>query len=200
MKINWNENPFRTTVELDDRDRKILLLAYQVEEFTDILCYADMTFGDENETFTDESRAKKMISNWRKIVDLDENSEQIKDLEEYLKYQHSGDCTCVPCSCPRCQVEDFLSINTIEGLEKHSAYKIQNVFERFDIEKKEFIKLVSGIDEAIEKLSEVPEYKPSDGWLEHSTVEYYNQQIPRWEREREYAVKWLKEYKKDHGF
>lgn len=190
MKINWNPNPFLTTVELDHYDKTRILLAYQNEEYTNILCSLHMELEGKytKQKLTDLEVIAKKVSKWGDICNLKIESEEIQDLIGYLDTPHMGDCTCVPCSCARCQVEEMLGIDTLGNLGKHSARKVEGSFGK-DGNKT--------IDEAIASLEKIPEYIKPDTWPDQVG---WDTHIPRWEKERESAVRWLKEYKEKHGF
>lgn len=83
-------------------------------------------------------------------------------------------------------VEEALGMSTIKGLGKHSASKIMGAFGDHD-----------NIDEAIAHLEKKPSYVKSDTWPDSVG---YDIHIPRWEAEREAALKWLRQYKETHGF
>lgn len=190
MNIIWNPNPFLTKVEIDDRDKQMILLAYQNEEYSEILCGLNMELKGEygRPALTDLEVVKKEIDKWGAICNMEVDSEQIQCYISYLNTEHMGDCTCVPASCIRCQVEDMLGINTIKGLGKHQANKVQSAFGK-DGNKT--------IDDAIASLEETPSYKKPDTWPDSVG---YDVHIPRWESERVSALKWLKAYKEEHGF
>jgi len=190
MKINWHQNPFHTTVEIDDRDKQMILLAHQNEEYSNILCELNLRFEDKikkDQPLTMEE-IQKEVAKWGDICNMEVDSEDIQYYVSYLNTEHMGDCTCVPCSCARCQVEDMLGINTIKGLGKHSANKVQGAYGR-DGNKT--------IDEAIASLEKKPEYKKPDTWPDSVG---YDIHIPRWEKEREAALTWLRKYKEEHRF
>jgi hypothetical protein len=188
MKINWSQNPLHTKVELDESDRERILLYLQNELHTDLLCDLNMRLegklGQKVPITVDEIRAK--VSGWGNICDMTIEHEDVKAYEGYLQESHGGDCTCWAASCMKCHAEGALGINTIKGLGKHSANKIMGAF--------------SGgktIDEAITTLEQKPSYEKPKDWPD---VVGYEKHIPRWEAEREAAIKWLKIYKEDHGF
>jgi len=187
MKINWNQNPFWTTIDLDERDKQMILLAHQNERYSDLLCNLDLRLKDDP---LDLEGVEEIVDNWGEICDLTVNSPEVQGIIEYIKYQHGGDCTCTPYSCIRCIAEDMLGVDTLEGLEKHSAHKVQGAFGEDG---------KRTIDEAIEVLSAPGEYVKGDAW-NTVTLEDYEKQIPRWERERQAAANWLKVYKERHGF
>jgi hypothetical protein len=192
MKINWHQNPFWTTVELDERDKERILIAYQNEEYTNILCNLNMRLnGDFSDPpLTDIEEIKKLANKWGSICNLDVESKEIQSYIKELELSHMGDCTCVPCTCFRCLVEDMLGIDTLKGLGKHQASKVLGAFG------KEGNKT---IDEAIESLEQPMSYVKTDVWKAF-TQEQYESHIPRWENERVTAVAWLKKYKEEHNF
>lgn len=190
MKIDWNQNPFLTTVELDERDKERILIVYQNEEYTNILCDLDMELNGKynRPALTDLELIKEKIGSWGEICNLSVDSEEIKNYISYLDTTHMGDCICVPCSCMRCFVEAMLGINTLRGLGKHEA---NNVLGAFGKDEKKTI------DEAITTLEADKEYIKPDTWPDSVGYEVH---IPRWESERKRAIEWLKKYKEEHGF
>jgi hypothetical protein len=191
MNIIWNENPFNTSVELDDRDKTYLLLSYQTERFADIFCDVNLRIKAEigsGEITVDE--IEKKISKWGDIYNLTIDSDEIKELVSYLNSGHCGDCICVACTCMNCYVQEYLGIDTLKGLGKHSAHKVIAAFDQVK---------TNSIDDAIEYLSKKPEYIKGEAWKNHSQ-ESYEKHIPRWETERLQGIKWLKLYKEKHNF
>lgn len=193
MKINWNPNPFWTTVDLDDRDKQMILLAYQNEEYTQILCNLDMELNGKynRPELTDLEEIKKQVDKWGDICNLEVDSPTIMDYISYINEPHFGDCTCVPCSCIRCWVEGFLGIDTLQGLGKHQASKVLGAFGKEGNRP---------IDEAIASLEVSYSYETRNSVWDKYSREEYEMHIPRWESERETAIKWLKKYKEEHGF
>lgn len=192
MKINWNQNPFFTTIEIDDRDKEMILKSIQAEAYEDMLCDLDLWISGDIKTdipVTIEMVAEK-VSGWGKICNLTVESEQIQGYIDELKYPHCGDCICVPCSCMRCHVEVMLGVNTIEGLGKHSARKVEGAFGKDG---------KRTIDEAITILETPQEHIKGASW-KNISQEDFEKHIPRWEKEREAAADWLRDYKQKHGF
>ena len=194
MNILWNSNPFLTKIELDDKDKKMLLLAYQNEEYVNILCELDMHLDGKftKRTPLDLDGVSKQVKKWTHIHELDIESEEIQDIISYLNYIHMGDCTCVPCSCARCYAEELLDINTLPGLGKHMAHAINSAFFRKDSTRT--------IDEAIEYLKTPYEYKDRHECYKDYSEEKYMPLTVRWNKDREAAASWLMRYKEDHGF
>ena len=135
MKINWHPNPFYTKVEIDDRDRERVLLYLQNEEYVEILCGLDNALNGKyrGPALTDLEEIKKEVGKWGDICNMTINSEEVTTFLSYIDTVHLGDCTCVPCSCIRCQVEEALGVDTIKGLGKHSARKIEGAFGRDEV-------------------------------------------------------------------
>lgn len=190
MKINYKPNPFHTTVELDDRDKQMILLAYQNEEYTQLLCSLHMRLEGkyEKEPLTDNEVIKKEVDKWGAICNLNVDSPEIVQYISYINESHFGDCTCFACSCIRCQIEDMIGINTIAGLGKHQANKVLGAFGKEGDRT---------IDEAIESLEKDRDYVKPDNWPDSVGYEVH---IPRWENERITAIAWLNKYKEEHGF
>jgi hypothetical protein len=190
MKINWHQNPLRTTIDLDDRDRIQILRYIQNEEYYEILAGLDNWLSGKTWKY-DEPNLEKVLEKvrgWSEICAMTIEHEEVKSFEDYLQMSHGGDCTCWPMTCEKCLAEAALGIDTIKGLRKHSANKIMGAFgEKGD----------RTIDEAIRLLEEEPDYKKPETWPD--SVDY-DIHIPRWEKERESALKWLKAYKETHGF
>lgn len=190
MKINWNQNPFWTTVELDERDKQMILAAYQNEQYSDLLCDLNMRLKGEfrDLPLTDIEEIKTIADKWRAICNLEVESEEIQDYISYIDDQHGGDCTCFPCTCMRCYIEGMLGIDTLRGLGKHEASTVLGAFGK-DGKKT--------IDEAITALEADKEYIKPDTWPDSVGYEIH---IPRWESERVNAIEWLKKYKEQHDF
>ena len=193
MKIHWNENPLKTEVEVNDNDRERILLYVQNEHYSEILCGLDLWLKGKirhGELISIE-KIRNAVSGWGEICNMTTESEYVTEYVDQLKYAHVGDCTCLPTSCMKCMAEEALGIDTIAGLGKHSAHKIQNAFGGFgDLPSR-------SIDEAIEILQTKPEYKKPDNWPDSVG---YEKHISRWEAERKSALDWLVNYKKKHGF
>ena len=190
MKINYHPNPFLTTIEIDDRDKRMLLASYQNEQLSDLLCDLRLQLkgGYGGAPLTDIEDIKKIVDKWADIINLEVDSEEIQYYISYLNSEHMGDCICMACSCIRCMVEDMLGINTLANLGKHSARKILGAFGKDGN---------NTIDEAIISLESAQDYSKPDTWPDSVGWDIH---IPRWESERESALKWLKSYKQEHGF
>lgn len=185
MKINWNPNPFNTTVELDDHDKHNLLIAYQNEQYVNLLYKLEraLTKNPNQELST----TLDLIKKWREICDLEVDSDHIKNQIRSLDDIHLGDCTCMACSCSRCYVESLLNINTLP-FSKHIA---SNIFWAFDENKT--------LKQALDELSKPKQYKKTKEW-DHFTQEQFDGFTLRWKSERETAYTELLAYKQEHNF
>ncbi len=188
MKVNWHEHPFLTTVELDDRDKEHLLLAYQRDRYEDILFDIEIQIDNGS----DINSIKKKLSSYADICNLVVDSEIIQNFIDELNYPHMGDCTCDAISCIRCKVEDMVGIDTLKGLGPHAARKVKAAYGGDTSGKAN-----RTITEAIECLEKVPDYTRPDTWPKDMEYDAY---IPKWENDRHAALKWLKQYKQEHGF
>lgn len=190
MKINWNKNPLHTTIDLDEHEKKELWYRIKIEEMEERLYGAH--FSLQEGKYFDLERARSEVN--ADFYCTDDKSPLDKRCDEMLSYYldelqavHAGDCTCVPCSCSKCHAESLLNIDTIKGLGKHSAYKIDSAFGK-DNEKT--------LDEALQSLAN---YQPvrSESWLKYPQEEF-DKHIPRWTQEAQAAHTWLKQYKDEH--
>jgi hypothetical protein len=183
VNIEWKPNPFHTKITIDEKDKELMLLNYQNEQYTCLFCDLADKLESNPETLTTEE-FKKTLSKWEDICNLETNSPDIQYLYEYLDDVHYGGCLCIPMTCIRCFSEDLLGVSTLTA-GKHQAYKIESAFKDSE----------TTIDEAIEYLEKRPEYiRPENCNGDYET------NIPRWESERLKAVEWLKDYKEKHGF
>jgi len=196
MKITWTENPLETRVELDVDDKLLLHERLKVEYLEDRLISTCIELNpDQRVNTTIEERVERA----RRALDidfsLDDEEKDGQTLSQYLEGRaadfaqelmgkHIGDCTCVPCSCTKCRAESMLGIDTIKGLGKHTAYKIDAAF-KGDVT----------IDEAIRRLEDYqPTYDPNSKWPRSD----WEQHVPRWIEESKRAHAWLVAYRDEH--
>jgi len=117
-------------------------------------------------------------------------SECLEDAVLELADEHSGDCTCIACSCPKCRAESLLGIDTIDGLGKHEASKIAGAFKDDGADSE------VPIDEAIMRLRNYrPVFRADRGWTSEAD---FNQHVPRWIEEGQRAFAWLETYRQKH--
>ena len=150
MKITYAENPLFTTIELDDHEKEVLRLKIKVNELEERISSADIYLDPGNAHWVMKETKRHqphtletLIEQVRKdYLDIDyiwaeADAERSLDkrvdvlLEHYLDELmscHGGDCTCVACSCGKCHAEGLLGINTIEGLGKCCASKVNSAF------------------------------------------------------------------------
>lgn len=190
MKINYHKNPLYTTIDIDEHEKQILWYKIKTNEMEDMLFSAHFHIQDDKYFNLDDAR-RTLNPEYYCTDDksgLDKRCDMLLGyfLEE-LQSKHAGDCTCIACSCDKCRVESLLGIDTIKGLGKHAAYKIDSAFGQ-DNER--------SLDEALEHLEN---YNPIKGvgW-EKSSQEEFDKHIPRWKSEAKVAYEWLLNYKKEH--
>jgi hypothetical protein len=196
MRIAWAENPLETRVELDAADRLLLRAKLKVEYLEDriVSAYFELTpkhtshvdadarvvraaqILDIDYVLDDEARDGKTLTEWLEA--------QAADYEQELLGKHVGDCTCVPCSCTKCHAENMLGVDTVRGLGKHSAYKIDSAFANG-----------ASIHEAVERLANYkPTHDPASSWPR----EDWEKHVPRWIEEGKRAHAWLAAYRDEH--
>jgi hypothetical protein len=197
LKILWAQNPLLTVVELDEFDKEILWHRLKIERLEG--CLAQGHFGL---TVKFNEWRKSTCNGWSLDVAVDEalrdmgydyvcgdtqrNGKsfdvEIDELTEAcvaeLAMGHSGDCTCVPCSCDKCHAETLVGVNTINGLGKHEASYIAGAFES-----------QRTLDEAVAHLTD---YEPKN------VPEWGLPHVDRWREETRRAHEWLLAYRRDH--
>jgi len=209
MKIIYYPNPLRTRVYLNDLEKENFRLRYKVEYLHDIISGVRYRLKeDPNKKLECPNPNMNGLTHWelaRKQIPenfyTDEFDEHITEMANYYLNDlengyHCGDCTCVPCSCSKCHAEYLLGIDTIKGLGKHEAHKIDALFNPVRMSTFD----TRTIDEVLELLKNyhIEKTKP-ESWSNFQQ-EYYESHIPRWNREAENAYKWLLNYKHEHGF
>jgi len=193
MKINWHQNPLRTAVDLDERDKLMLLHSIQNEEYSEILCSLDNWLGRKTKKDVEPTLEKvhEEIREWGAICNMKITHEEVQLIIDDLQGSHGGDCTCWPMTCFKCMAESYLGIDTLSGLGKHQAAKIMGAFGKNGDRT---------IDEAIETLKTPIDPEKRDPVWDKYPREEYEKHIPRWESERKSALKWLEAYKEEHQF
>lgn len=183
MKITYNKNPLDTTIELDEFEKKELWYKVKIAEMEDLLFSTHFHLTEGQHFSIDRARLecdpKYYMTDVKSGLDA-----RVDDLTNYfieeLQSSHVGDCICVPCSCSKCHAEELVGIDTIPGLRKHVAYKINGAFGKEN---------ERTLDEAIAYLEA---YEPKADW------EGWEQYIPQWKEEAKEGAEWLKAYKARH--
>lgn len=192
MKITYNKNPLYTTIELNDFEKKELWYKIKINEMEDILLEAHFNLTDGK--FYDLNKAREnldpdyYLDDDNKKSNLDKRADLL--LEHYLlelQSCHIGDCTCFACGCPKCMAEQMLGINTLKGLNKHSAHKIYVAFGQNN---------ENTIDQALDFLKNYNPVK-GPGW-ENFSQEDFNKYISGWAAEAKLAYDWLIDYKNNY--
>lgn len=115
MKIEYNQNPLKSRVILDEQDLYLLRTAILVDALDSELYDAYST-----------DRA----TSYDKATDA-----AYEEVERVLPYYlsaldgetHWGDCTNACCSCTKCHAEDYLSISTLIGIRE--PYYVDRAFD-----------------------------------------------------------------------
>jgi hypothetical protein len=183
MKIEWNENPLKSVIELDDRDKEVFRLKVKIKMLEEVIGTAWVYLKDD-----DSKRDKEYaIQQLHDAAFTDDFEEEVDQQYEWylhaLSEPHCGDCTCVPATCMKCLAEDIAGVNTIKGLPKHSATYFQSS--------------TKSIDEMLEHLSQPTDRTARKGF-EKYTKEQYEALCQGWDKHREYARNWLRKYKEEH--
>lgn len=191
MKIIYNKNPLLTVVELDENEKKEFWYKIKIKEMEELLFSAHHFIEDPKHQ---DSAKKYLEPSYYMSEDgksqLDERCDELLAIFlADLGGIHSGDCTCVPASCTKCYAESILGIDTIKGLSKYSANKINTAFGK-DNEK--------SIDEVLDSLLN---YKPIISAQEQKkwdNIGGYDKHLPKWQLDAQKAYDWLLNYKKEY--
>jgi len=109
MKVEYDENPLKSRVILDERDMIMLRNSIMVDELEDKLY--------------DICRLGGPISYTEALDSVYEKVERV--VQYYLQALggeiHCGDCTKVPSSCVKCHAEDAVGVNTLTDI-RHPYY------------------------------------------------------------------------------
>lgn len=205
MEIIYYQNPLRTRIYLNDAEKERLKLNIKIEELQERLysVYYQLVHHNPLEVLECPNphrngkthlqlAQEEFEEDWFKTIDKEVEHRYKLYIDDLENGYHMGDCTCIPCSCMKCHAESLVGIDTIAGLGKHSASKIDGLFTKvrspFDIRT---------IDEVLELLKD---YEPNpikpESW-KNSSQEYYESHIPRWRAEGKAAYDWLLKYKKE---
>lgn len=183
MNITYTPNPLNTVITLDEADKKELWYKIKIEQIEEIMLDARMALEDDK-----HSEALDALDPDRYEENIDKRCDRLYQYYlESLAEPHSGDCTCVAASCIKCHAEAMLGINTIEGLEKHSAAHMNSVS-------------ALGIDAALEHLKNYEPELPTDPASLATWAAVGGFHVERWKQEARLAYDWLLKYKAAHNF
>lgn len=197
MKITYAQNPLRTTIDLDEHEKRELWHKIKYEEIEENILYRAYFYLTQEDYFNLEE-AKKILDPDYYLTDNNQKSNLDQRVDELFDYYiqslsdtHGGDCICDPCSCEKCHAESLLGVDTISGLGKHEASNISSAFWRGKDQPERTL------DEVIANM-EKP-YNPVKGpeWKDF-TDEQFQFHVPRWKSEHENALVWLKNYRNKH--
>jgi hypothetical protein len=185
MIIRWAQNPLVTVVELDDKDIQILELHTQIECLKDRLYGAYVKLHDKRDIDAAIERLNLPL-----IEGDDRIERRVKEIassyiEALTKESHEGDCTCVPCTCSKCLAEEYLGIDTIKGLGKHEAYKINAAFAATN-------------GSIVAAMQHLDNYNPTPNGNWKRNLDAWNECLPRWKTEAANAAVWLRNYQNEH--
>jgi|SRR5580692_7191686 hypothetical protein len=194
MKIIWTPNPLSTVVELDEHDLSLLWHRLKIERLEERIGQARFDLNQEDREWHNknikERTLDEAVASALKQLDVDNVEEglaaDMTDCAKELSAKHSGDCTCVPCSCLKCHAETLMGVETITGLGKHEASYIDGAF-------------ADGRTIA-EALGYLMDYRPTKGkgW-EQFMDEEFQVHVPRWIEEAKRAHAWLETYRETHS-
>jgi hypothetical protein len=214
MKITYTPNPLNTIVELDEHEQEIFKLKLKISELEEAMGSASLYLDPKNASWImtrrpDGHTLETLIEKVRKdYLDmdyfytdevpsgLDKRVQELFDhyIEE-LAGSHGGDCTCFACSCSKCHAEGKLGIDTIKGLGKHSAHKIQGAFSYKDGN----VWKERTMDEALELLrTYAPKQTDPESDKAWAKVGAFEAHVPRWTAEAKLAYDWLLAYRNEH--
>lgn len=183
MKINYLDNPLVASIELSEYEDQILKHRIEIKILKEWLY--DVHYDLEKPEYSlDEIKktvnAKRYYSDDGPSLASREVLRMFGYLKDALTESHAGDCTCFPFSCMKCQVEQYLGINTTQGLGKHEGNKVYNAF-----------KLHPKFDDALAHLESKYPFVPTEDW--------HHPHVERWDREAKSAIAWMKAYKEKIG-
>lgn len=138
IKITYKPNPLRPFVEIGSVETSLILNTVLVENLTNYI--ADL------KPFFQKGEIKEKIK--KEIIDFTFIDRLTKDTEEFtsvlitsLKDKHCGDCISVPCTCPKCYIEDILGIDTLSHFKDPAGkYKKNNILYNIQLKVSELIK------------------------------------------------------------
>lgn len=186
MLISYKPNPLATTVELSPTETRELWHRVKASELQDRLFTVHFCLEQGNvERATQEADPSYYFVDGRSPLDR-----RVDDLRDWyvtaLMEPHEGDCTCVPCSCPKCIAEDVLGLDTLKGLDKYSGASIQGAFRDGPT-----------LHEAIQRLSAWVAPAKSERWV--ASEEEYAEQCEKWRLRRVRTRDWLVAYQARTG-
>ncbi len=134
----YKPNPLHPFVEIGSVETNLIINTVLAENLTNYI--ADL------KPFFEKGEVKEKIK--KEIIDFTFIDRITKDSEEFasvlitsLKDKHCGDCTSVPCTCPKCYLEDILGIDTLSHFKDPTGkYKKNNILYSVQLKVGELIK------------------------------------------------------------
>lgn len=180
MKIEYEQNPLKTKVILDEKEKQLLKekIKYDQLQWAAIELALDIENGRvTKENITSNDSYNKIMD--EKIIE-EESSNLLENAIEALQSSHGGDCICAPATCPKCYAEELLGICTTKDLDKYAGHYINLAFHA---------KGATTCQEAIDILKNYNIRKE-----DNDPEEVYQ----RWNKNKNDAIKWLEKYQQDY--
>lgn len=189
MQIIYQQNPLAAKIILEEHEKKEIYYKIKIEQILECASEAEFELNPKNDKFFAGLLIKNKEKRLKDALDaldqdyLDDTPEsglnkRVQILYDHyiseLDLDHIGDCTCFPSSCSKCHLEHLLGIDTIKGLNKHEAYKIEMAFRK-----------VKTCDDAIA-------YLKNEEYSEENKLSPY---YLKWKKESANALIWLIDYK-----
>jgi hypothetical protein len=139
MDIVYSQNPSYSVYILDDREKEILGLRLELEDYIDRICMADYSLGTcrpESDVTIQIDIAKSYLGYDESKDDLHEPGHYIKKAEHWLvdAELHEGDCVCISGPCVKCHIDRLLGIDTTHGFRKHDFYYIRCLYKHLGVD------------------------------------------------------------------
>jgi hypothetical protein len=197
ISIEWERNPLATKIHLDDDalerfKLRFTLIRLHDELFSAYFYLKGLEGADLKEHFSPERALQELKPAYEleykddaELIELLAKQFYFEDYLAELTGHHAGDCTCIPCTCMKCMAEDALGVNTIKGLDKQGAHRIDSLM-------RQGLTLSQTID-ALEN----PTFERATTGARWTEGEF-NKHLPRWTADSKKAAEWLRKYRDDH--
>ena len=171
MNIIWNQNPFKTHLELDERDKALIYALTRQSVYEDMVY--DCTTVDE--IFSDRLLERVAAEATRLM------SYYVPELENGAS--HLGDC-CSDCtSCTRCVAEEMCVVDTMAGIGSNRRY-IRAAFSNIPANQSD--NLINLVINDLLVSPVVPNWNASEDLIQ------------KWTSEKRAAAQWLIAYRDAH--
>jgi hypothetical protein len=187
MKITYTPNPLNTVIELDAHEQELFKLKLRIEEYENMMFNAHWNLTRSSEYLATLPRMKTLEDARAEAIkridpeywcsdDRTKLDDRIDELFDHylgeLSMNHSGDCTCFPCSCGKCHAEGMLGLDTTKGLSKYMASKIERAFSYKDGD----VWKQRTLEEVLERMRgydpKITDEGVDPGWLKRGEAEF----------------------------